>query len=234
MILEKQRIVLRFEGTVLATDAHGKSASEELDLEVLGGDFFLVRLARLEQTSTFSDACAGIIQPWRGAVYFLGRNWKKLRPNQANALRGRIGSVFTTANWIKHLSLMENILLPQLYHTHRSASRIRDEAVDLAERFGLPGVPLGPPGDFTAADLQRAALVRAFLGRPSLVLLQEPITAGMGSDIVSALIQAIRNARDRGAAVIWLTRRSDVWNDGSIPATHRYRLVARKLMEVTL
>jgi phospholipid/cholesterol/gamma-HCH transport system ATP-binding protein len=83
------------------------------------------------------------------------------------------------------------------------------------------------------ADLQRAACVRAFLGRPLLILLQEP-TIGMASEILSPLIQAIRDARDRGAAVIWLTRKSAIWNDASIPATHRYRLVARKLMEVTM
>jgi len=233
VLLQKQRVVLRFEHTVLTTDPFGRSVSDELKLEVFGGDLFLIRLARSEQTSTFADACAGIIQPLRGAVYFLGQNWQKLRPDHANALRGRIGRVFTRANWINHLSLLENILLPQLYHTHRSVGRIRDEAGELAERFGLPGVPLGLPGDFTPADLQRAACVRAFLGRPSLLLLQEP-TIGIAAEILPPLIQAIRDVRNRGAAVIWLTRESDIWNDASIPATHRYRLVARKLMEVSM
>jgi len=232
VILEKQRIVLRFEDTVLTTDPYGRSVSHELNFEVFGGDFFLIRLARADQTATFADACAGITPPLRGGVYFLGRDWQKLRPDQANALRGRIGSVFSAANWLNHLSLLENILLPQLYHTHRPAGRLRDEAGELAERFGLPGVPLGLPGDFTAADLQRAACVRAFLGQPFLVLLQEP-SGGMGFEIISPLIQAIRDARDRGAAVIWLTRKGSIWNDASIPATRRYRLVARKLMEVT-
>jgi phospholipid/cholesterol/gamma-HCH transport system ATP-binding protein len=233
VILEKQRIVLHFEDTVLTTDPLARSVSDELNLKVFGGDLFLIRLARSEQASTFADACAGLIPPLRGTVYFLGRNWQELPPDLANALRGRIGSVFSAGNWINHLSLMENILLPQLYHTHRSADRIRDEAGELAERFGLPGVPLGLPGDFTPADLQRAACVRAFLGRPSLILFQEP-TIGMGSEIVSPLIQAIRDARDRGAAVIWLTRENAIWNDATIPATHRYRLVARKLVEVTM
>jgi phospholipid/cholesterol/gamma-HCH transport system ATP-binding protein len=233
VILENQRIVLRFEDTVLTTDPYGRSVSDELNLEVFGGDFFLIRLARAEQTATFADACAGIIPPLRGAVYFLERNWQKLRPNLANALRGRIGSVFTNANWINHLSLLENILLPQLYHTHRPAARIRDEAGELAERFGLPGVPLGLPGDFTAADLQRAECARAFLGQPLLLLLQEP-TGDMASEILSPLIQAIRDARDRGAAVIWITRKGSIWNDASIPATRRYRLFARKLMEMSM
>ena len=233
VILEKQRSVLRFEDAVLATDPFGRSVSDVLNLEVFGGDLFLIRVARSEQAPTFVNACAGLIQPLRGVVYFLGRNWQELRPDLANALRGRIGRVFTSANWINHLSLIENILLPQLYHTHRSSSHIRDEAGQLAERFGLPGIPLGLPGEFTPADLQRAACVRAFLGQPILILLQEP-TIGLASEILSPLIQAIRDARDRGAAVIWLTRESAIWDDASIPANHRYRLVARKMMEVTM
>jgi phospholipid/cholesterol/gamma-HCH transport system ATP-binding protein len=233
VLLEKQRIVLRFENTVLTTDPYGRSVSDELNLEVSGADFFLIRLARAEQTATLADACAGIIPPLRGAVYFLGRNWQRLRPDHANALRGRIGRVFTGANWINHSSLLDNILLPQLYHTHRRAASIRDEAGELAERFGLPGVPLGLPVDFSPADLQRAACVRAFLGRPSLLLLQEP-TIGMASEILPPLIQAIRDALNRGAAVIWLTKKGAIWNDASIPATHRYRLVARKLVEVSM
>jgi hypothetical protein len=46
-------------------------------------------------------------------------------------------------------------------------------------------------------------------------------------------MDAVREARDRGAAVIWLTRKGLIWNDQTLPVTRRYRLVAEKLMEVT-
>ena len=232
VILEKQRVVLRFKDTVLMTENYGVAESDKLNLSVCSGDLVLMRLARLEQTSTFADACAGLNRPATGAVYFLGRNWPELPPDQANALRGRIGRVFRTGNWINHLALMENILLSQLHHTRRSARQLRDEAAVLAAQFGLPGVPLGLPGNSTAADLQRAACVRAFLGRPALILLEEP-TAGIYLEIISALMNAVRQARERGGAVIWLTRKNLIWNDQTLPATQRYRLVAGKLMEVT-
>ena len=232
VILEKQRVVLRFEDTVLMTENYGVAESDKLNLSVCSGDLVLMRLARLEQTSTFADACAGINRPATGAVYFLGRNWPELPPDQANALRGRIGRVFRTGNWINHLALIENILICQLHHTRRSARQLRDEAAVLAAQFGLPGVPLGLPGNSTAADLQRAACVRAFLGRPSLILLEEP-TSGIYLEIISAFMNAVRQARERGAAVIWLTRKNLIWNDQTLPATQRYRLAAGKLMEVT-
>lgn len=233
MILEKQRVVLRFEKALLMTETYGTARSDELSLSVYSGELVLIRLARLEQTSTFVDTCAGIIQPTTGAVYFLGRNWPALTPDQANAMRGRIGRVFRTGNWINHLSLMENILLPQQHHTRRSVRQLREEAGELAQQFGLPGVPLDLPGDIPAADLQRAACVRAFLGRPALILLEEP-TSGIYLEIISALMNAVREARERGAAVIWLTQKNLIWNDQTLPVTQRYRLVAGKLMEVTM
>jgi phospholipid/cholesterol/gamma-HCH transport system ATP-binding protein len=232
VILEKQRVLLRFDEFVFRSAIGDSAASEEVSLSVCGGDLVLIRLARLEQATTFADACAGIIEPHSGSVSFLGRNWPDLPPDQANALRGRIGRVFKAGNWVNHLSLMDNILLPQHHHTRRSARRLCDEAGQLAEQFGLPGLPLGLPGDLTAADLQRAACVRAFLGRPSLILLEEP-TSGIFLEIISALMGAVREARERGAAVIWLTRKELIWNDKTLPVTQRYRLVAKKLMEVT-
>ena len=232
VILEKQRVILRFDEVVFRSPTGAGAGSDEVSLNVCGGDLVLIRLARLEQTAVFADACAGIIEPRSGSVNFLGRNWPDLRPDQANALRGRIGRVFSTGNWLNHLSVMDNILLSQHHHTRRSARRLCDEAGQLAEQFGLPGLPLALPGDLTAADLQRAACVRAFLGRPSLILLEEP-TSGIFLEIISALMLAVRKARQRGAAVIWLTRKERIWNDQTLPVTRKYRLVAKKLMEVT-
>jgi phospholipid/cholesterol/gamma-HCH transport system ATP-binding protein len=232
LILKKQRIILRFDETVFTGATSSDAQSREVSLSIFGGDLVMIRLARLEQTAAFADACAGIIEPSSGIVNFLGRNWPEQSPDRANALRGRIGRVFKSGNWIKHLSLMDNILLPQRHHTRRSARELCDEAGKLAQRFGLPGLPLGLPGDFTAADLQRAACVRAFMGRPLLILLEEP-TIGIFLEIISALMDAVREARERGAAVIWLTRKHLIWNDQTLPATQRYQLVAGKLMEVT-
>ena len=232
VILQKQRVIVRFDNTIFASTTGASAESGEVSLSVCSGDLFLIRLARLEQTAIFADACAGIIQPISGRVYFLGRNWPELPPDQANALRGRIGRVFKTGNWINHLSLLDNMLLPQRHHTRRSTRQLCEEAGKLADQFGLPGIPLGLPGDLTAAELQRAACVRAFMGRPLLILLEEP-TSGIFLEIISALMDAVREARDRGAAVIWLTRKGLIWNDRTLPVTRRYRLVAEKLMEVT-
>ena len=230
-IVDRQRVILKFDGAVFSDTSGAVDTSEGVSMNICGGDMVLIRLPRLELTSAFADACGGIIEPRSGTIRFLGHNWAELKPDQANAQRGRIGRVFKTGNWVNHLSMLDNMLLPQQHHTHRSARQLYDEAGKLAQQFGLPGIPLGLPGEQTDADLQRAACVRAFLGRPSLILLEEP-TSGIFIEVISALMRAVREARDRGAAVIWLTRKDLIWTDKTLPVTRRYRLVADKLREV--
>jgi phospholipid/cholesterol/gamma-HCH transport system ATP-binding protein len=165
-------------------------------------------------------------------VSFLNQDWARLPSDLANALRGRIGRVFATSTWLQHLSLLDNVVLRQLHHTRRPFAELRAEAVQLAAHFGLPGLPAGGPRDVLPEDLQRTACVGAFLGSPVLLLLEEP-TLGVYPELLVPLIHAIRRARSRGSAVVWLTAAAGIWNDPSIPATCRYRLVGRQFMEMS-
>ena len=229
---EERRVILSFDDVSLMTDPVGRSASVDVGLDLLGGDLLLIRIERQQQGTVLGDACSGLALPPKGQVVFLGKEWSQLPPDIANALRGRIGRVFARGSWMGHLSLLENLLLPQLHHTRRSETELRDEAVLLAENFGLPGVPLGHSNDSLPVDLQRAACVRAFSGQPMLIVLEEQ-SQGCFKEMMPNLINAIRQARNRGAAVMWLTSDKFIWRDQSIPATRRYRLAGRQLMEVS-
>ena len=87
------------------------------------------------------------------------------------------------ARGTRNLSLLDNVVLRQLHHTHRPFAELRDEAAQLAVRFGLPGFPTGHPQDCLPEDLQRAACAGAFLGSPVLLLLEEP-TFGVYPDLL--------------------------------------------------
>jgi phospholipid/cholesterol/gamma-HCH transport system ATP-binding protein len=229
--IAERRSILRFDKVKLFTEQGGGGETLDFELDLYGGDLTLINLERPRFGSILADACCGLHPAAAGSIYFLGKNWDMLPSDTANALRGRIGRVFTAGNWIDRMTLLENILLPQLHHTRRMFSELRAEAAQLAQHFGLPGLPAGLPDEVIRADHQRAACIRAFLGQPSLILLEEP-TFGAYPEIIPPLINAIRKARERGAAVIWLTLEDQVWNDSLLPATYRYRLTARKLMEV--
>jgi phospholipid/cholesterol/gamma-HCH transport system ATP-binding protein len=229
-VIEGRRVILSFENVALDA-ATGRSEGVDVSFRLVGGELSLIRIQNRQQGTALADTGAGLIMPRQGKVNFLGKQWFELPPDTANGLRGRIGRIFSTGSWVGHLSVFDNLLLPQLHHTRRPAAELRDEAAILAENFDLPGLPMGHPEDTLPIDLQRAACIRAFMGQPVLILIEES-NPGCFKEMMPNLINAIRNARDRGATVLWLTSDKFIWRDQSIPAGRRYRLAGRRFMEV--
>jgi phospholipid/cholesterol/gamma-HCH transport system ATP-binding protein len=186
-------------------------------------DCALIEFADPRQLATFADLCSGMLPLRSGHVRFLGYDWSGLPDEFAAALRGRIGRGFGTAFWLPFLDIETNILLPQLHHTRRRIDDLRREALTLANAFGLPGLPLGRPGEVADSDLARSALVRAFLGEPMLLLLEEPGDRELVS-VTSALRNCVATACDRGAAVLWLASSHAFAMDQWLSTSYRMRL----------
>ena len=222
-----RRVILVLDAAVSLSDQPGDREHVTVNMVLQAGELALIRVEPLPWALAFLDICSGLLSPAYGHVSFLNRDWAGLSPDRANTLRGRIGRVFATSTWLPHLSLLDNVVLRQLHHTHRPLAELRHEAMQLATRFGLPGLPAGGPWDFYH-NLQRTACVGAFLGSPVLLLLEEP-TSGVYPELLVPLIHAIRWARSRGSAVVWLTTAAAIWNDPSLPATWRFAWLAGSL-----
>ena len=219
---DSSRSVLQFDDVRLSLDdQHGVGVAVNLTLNA--GDLALVQPGDEQHEEMLADVACGLVPPERGAVRFLGRAWSDVPADQANALRGRIGHVVRRGAWIPYLSLLDNVLLPQMHHTRRPYAEICAEAARWAAWFGLPGLPTGRPGDVPAAIVQRAACVRAFLGAPSLIII-ESLIGGLRDGLLAPLVNAMRVARDRDAAVLWFSRDADLYEDPSLPVTRRLRL----------
>jgi phospholipid/cholesterol/gamma-HCH transport system ATP-binding protein len=201
-------------------------------LTLAHGAFELIDAGDEGQAAALSDLCSGLIEPMEGVVRFLGHDWKSLPHDYANALRGRIGRDFADEAWVPHLSLIENILLQQHHHTRRAEREMLAEASVLARAFGLPGIPVSRPEDVSPFDRARAALVRAFVGDPVLILLENPLQ-GRYVDLLEPLVNVIARARRRGAAVLWLTLTPATWGMRNLPTTGRLRLSEGRLARIT-
>lgn len=228
---ESQRAVLDVNRMTLFTEGPERGQYANAHFALYSGQLALVRLNKLQETAAFADVFSGLLPPANGNVRFLNRDWMASQADTANAMRGKIGRVFSGGGWLDAFNLVDNILLSERHHTRRSEDVLWREAVGLAELFRLPGLPTGYPGDYSRADLQRAACVRAFMGNPLLVLLEDP-TVGRYQGMLPALVNIIRRVRKRGAAVWWMTLSDDVWRDESIPADRFFRISGRELMEV--
>jgi len=193
-----------------------------ITLRVATSELVVIETPDAAMATWFADLCSGIFSLADGRVSFLEHDWATVQHDYAAAMRGRIGRVFGVGGWIGFWNVAENILLPQLHHTHENLDALTHRATELACGFGLPGLPMELPRDLSTLDLARAASVRAFLGDPALLLLESPVPGG-APDLMEPLLGALAQSRNNGAAAIWFARR-DLAGDAPppfLPASQR-------------
>ena len=221
--------ILRFHDVKIAPDSDLESGISSLNLSLSPGDLTVVSWENEEIRIPLADAAEGLVAPLRGMVSFLGEDWQTMAANRVAAQRGKIGRVFEGESWLSDLDVDQNITLAQRHHTRRTVKEIEQEATQLCRVFGLPGLPRGHPSNMRRQELQKAACVRAFLGAPILILLENP-TVGIYADVIAPLINKVREARERGAAVLWTTNELHVWNNPELHATTRCRMIDSQML----
>ena len=150
---------------------------------------------------------AGLDRPAAGTVTLDGRPLSGLDDVELTRLRrDRIGLLLPGASVLPTITVRENVALPLLI-----ARRPHEpEAVDaLLDRVGLREQREEMPGNLTASERQRAALARALVGRPSVLLADEP-TGGLEPEEGAHLLLLLRAiAHEDGITVVLFTRDID-------------------------
>ena len=150
---------------------------------------------------------AGLDRPASGTVSLDGRSLRGLDDLELTRLRrDRIGLLLPAASVLPTITVRENIALPLLI-----ARRAPEpEAIDaLLERVGLADRRDERPGQLTAAERQRAALARALIGGPSVLLADEPAGELEPEDGAHLLMLLQQVAHEDGIAVVLFTRDID-------------------------
>ncbi len=190
-----------------------------IDFELFAGQLLFCRAADADETVLLSDTAVGLRAPEEGSIVFLNQNWRTISADDLFTLRGKIGFVFKQPLWIEELSVEENITMAQRHHSRRRAREILSDAEDLGRTFGLSGLPRDRPSQVEKDVLRKAALVRAFLGEPKLLILENPAVAPETD--FEVLVNAMEQARQRGAAVLFSTTDAKVWREERLRPTFR-------------
>lgn len=220
--------ILRFGNVTVPSGSDYETGLWDISFTLNPGELLLVRIERENERLPLADATEGLTPPAQGTVSFLGENWQSLSADRAATQRGKIGRLFDDEGWISDIDVDENIMLAQRHHTQRTDEDIMDEALNLSRVFGLPGLPRGRPGGMRRWDLRKAACIRAFLGQPTLIIIEQPVR-GVYADFMAPLLGAVQSARSRGAAILWTVTDPQIWNNRAVRATTRARMIGAEL-----
>jgi lipoprotein-releasing system ATP-binding protein len=156
-----------------------RSVLKDLHLEVTEGECIAILGPSGSGKTTLLNLIGGLDYPDAGTVEFRGKDITGLTGKEMDAYRNReIGFVFQFHHLLPQCTLLENVLVPTLVHTGKPGRREKEERAEaLMKRVGIWEYRSKLPGKLSGGECQRAAVVRAMINAPSMLLADEPTGA---------------------------------------------------------
>jgi putative ABC transport system ATP-binding protein len=166
-------------------------AVDGVSLAAKRGEFIALLGASGSGKSTLLNLIAGLDRPDAGAIVVEGENLATLDSQQlAQYRRHTVGMVFQSFNLVPNMTLYENVELPMRFAEVRRRER-KTRAREALERVGLSDRMKHRPSEMSGGEQQRAALARALVNQPKLLLADEP-TGNLDSKTGREILDLIR------------------------------------------
>ncbi|MEN6405442.1 MAG: ABC transporter ATP-binding protein [Thermoguttaceae bacterium] len=182
-----------------------------VSLDVHRGEFLAIVGQSGSGKSTLLHLLGTLDAPDRGEIHYAGRRIDNLPTKVRDALRNRqFGMIFQFYHLLPELSTLENVLTPVMiaqgawsYMTHRRRHRAR--AAELLEMVGLGHRLRHRPRELSGGEMQRAAIARALVAEPDLLLADEP-TGNLDQTSGREIIRILRTLnQQRNLTIVMVT-----------------------------
>lgn len=176
-----------------------------VSLDIQPGDFSAIMGQSGSGKSTLMHIVGGLDQPTSGSVRVGEHTLEKMSETQlALFRRSQVGFVFQFFNLIENLSVQANIELPALLARSLSRRALRERSAELLERLGIANQSRKHPWELSGGQQQRAAIARAFINRPMLLLADEP-TGNLDSSSGDEVLNILKEFNQQGQTILMVT-----------------------------
>jgi cell division transport system ATP-binding protein len=141
--------------------------------------------------------------PSRGQMHILGQDAGRISPSKRAQLRRRIGIVFQDFRLLDHMTTWENVAMP-LRVTGKRISDYKEDVTDLLQWVGLGDRMHSFPSVLSGGEKQRAAIARAVINKPELLLADEP-TGNVDPQMARRLLRLFIELNRLGTSVVIAT-----------------------------
>ena len=183
---------------------------KDIDFHIGKGEFTAIMGQSGCGKSTLLYCVSGMDQPTAGEVYFEGQKLSAFSEKEMERLRlERMGFIFQKANFLKNLSIEDNIVFPAFQAGEISRGEIVKEAETLMEQIGIRQIADHDIRKVSGGQLQRAAICRAMINHPAILLGDEP-TGALNSSATKEVMDILNEINSRGTTVLLVTHDAKV------------------------
>ncbi len=200
----------------------------DVDLSLEPGEWLAITGPSGAGKSTLLHIIGCLDRPTSGGYFFEGIDTATLSDKERAGLRSRrIGFVFQSYHLLPHRSVLENVMLAEVYRKQSHRGR-RDRALAAIERVGLSHRADFLPTKLSGGEKQRVAIARALVGSPSLLLCDEP-TGNLDSKSSAGLLDLLEALNQQGLTLVIVTHDENVANRSG----RRVHIIDGSLTDVT-
>lgn len=183
---------------------------QEIDFHVDANEFVAVMGQSGCGKSTLLYCVSGMDRPTSGEIRFDGCEMLGLSDKEMEKLRlERMGFIFQKANFLKNLSIADNIVFPAFQLGKRNRPEIRREAEQMMDRLGIISVADHDIRQVSGGQLQRAAICRAMINHPD-ILFGDELTGALNSSTTQEVMDIVSEINREGTTVLFVTHDAKV------------------------
>jgi putative ABC transport system ATP-binding protein len=201
-------------------------ALNNISLKIEEGEYVAIMGPSGSGKSTFMNILGCLDSMDSGKYILNGRDVSSIQPVELSRIRNKeIGFVFQAFNLIPRMTIIENVALPMIYGGVSRKER-KARALSALEKVGLSDRVNYIPNKVSGGQKQRAAIARAIVNSPSLVMADEP-TGNLDTKSSMDIMKIFQDLNNEGVTIIMVTHENDI-------AQHAKRIIRFRDGEIVM